>query len=108
MEYPLAFLDPLDPLTCHVVLVQMYLAAESKLAPEVVRFTTEDGDAHAAHGELFVDSGADHNLLRPETVESLMILHRVTGDPIYRQHGRTIMKAFETNSRVRLHRVAWR
>ncbi len=28
-----------------------------------------------------------HNLLRPETVESLFVLWRVTGDPQYREWG---------------------
>ncbi|KAH7469137.1 Mannosyl-oligosaccharide 1,2-alpha-mannosidase MNS3 [Phytophthora ramorum] len=32
-------------------------------------------------------------------VESLMILHRVTGDDIYREHGRVIMEAFEKHSK---------
>jgi len=45
-------------------------------------------------------SGAHHNLLRPETVESLMILHRKTGDPIYREWGWRIFQAFETHCRV--------
>ncbi|KAL4086813.1 hypothetical protein PRIC1_013872 [Phytophthora ramorum] len=29
-----------------------------------------------------------------------MILHRVTGDDIYREHGRIIMEAFEKHSKV--------
>ena len=36
-----------------------------------------------------------HNLLRPETVESLFVLWRVTGDPIYRAWGWHIFRAFE-------------
>lgn len=41
-----------------------------------------------------------HNLLRPETVESLFILWRVTGDPRYREWGWQIFRAFHKFSRV--------
>jgi len=33
---------------------------------------------------MHVDANARHNLLRPETVESLFIMFRITRDPIYR------------------------
>ena len=36
-----------------------------------------------------------HNLLRPETVESLFVLWRVTRDPTYRAWGWHIFRAFE-------------
>ena len=45
-------------------------------------------------------NGAHHNLLRPETVESLMILFRKTGDPIYREWGWKIFQAFEKHCKV--------
>ncbi|RLN90453.1 hypothetical protein BBJ28_00001292 [Nothophytophthora sp. Chile5] len=81
----------------------MYLKSESHLAPEVTQFITEADDASfkRTHTELFVFSAEDFNILRPETVESLMILHRVTGDEIYREHGRVIMNAIEKHSKVR-------
>jgi mannosyl-oligosaccharide alpha-1,2-mannosidase len=41
-----------------------------------------------------------HNLLRPETVESLFTLYRVTGDEKYREWGWNIFKSFERWSRV--------
>ena len=41
-----------------------------------------------------------NNLLRPETVESLWILHRVTGDEAYRDWGWRIFQAFQQNSRT--------
>ncbi|TYZ58222.1 hypothetical protein PybrP1_007617 [[Pythium] brassicae (nom. inval.)] len=77
--------------------VQMYVAAATKLAPELVRFKT---DSASPSEELTVSSDVDYNILRPETVESLMVLHRVTGDPVYREYGRAIMNAFEATSRV--------
>lgn len=41
-----------------------------------------------------------HNLLRPETVESLFVLWRVTGDPLYRTWGWHIFRAFEKWTRL--------
>jgi mannosyl-oligosaccharide alpha-1,2-mannosidase len=41
-----------------------------------------------------------YNLLRPETVESLMYLWRKTGDPKYRDWGWNIFQAFELQSRT--------
>lgn len=41
-----------------------------------------------------------HNLLRPETVESLFLLHQVTGDPKYQEWGWHIFRAFEKFSKV--------
>uniref|UniRef100_A0A7S0RWM0 alpha-1,2-Mannosidase n=1 Tax=Pyramimonas obovata TaxID=1411642 RepID=A0A7S0RWM0_9CHLO len=70
--------------------VQMYKRQPSGLAPEFVLF----------HGGQDMVSGAHHNLLRPETVEALMILFRKTGDPIYREWGWEIFQAFETHCKT--------
>ena len=43
---------------------------------------------------------AKHNLLRPETVESLFVLWRVTGRQLYRDWGWAIFEAFERHCRV--------
>ena len=40
------------------------------------------------------------NILRPETVESLFVLYRVTGDQVYRDWGWEILQAFRRHSRV--------
>lgn len=40
------------------------------------------------------------NILRPETVESLFLAYRTTGDEIYREWGWKIFKAFEEHCRV--------
>ena len=58
------------------------------LAPEFVRFSDV----------MYV--GAEHNLLRPETVEALFVLWRTTGDARYRDWGWEIFEAFETHCRV--------
>ncbi|EIW87221.1 glycoside hydrolase family 47 protein [Coniophora puteana RWD-64-598 SS2] len=39
-------------------------------------------------------------ILRPETVESLFIAYRLTGDPVYRQYGWSIFEAIEKHCRV--------
>ena len=59
------------------------------LAPEFVRFSDV----------MYI--GAEHNLLRPETVEALFLLWRTTGDAKYREWGWEIFQAFEKHCRVR-------
>jgi mannosyl-oligosaccharide alpha-1,2-mannosidase len=41
-----------------------------------------------------------HNLQRPETVESLFLMWRITQDPIYREWGWTIFRAFQEHTRL--------
>lgn len=40
------------------------------------------------------------NMLRPETVESLFYMWRVTGEPKYREWGWQIFQAFQQHSRT--------
>ena len=51
-----------------------------------------------ANGELQPRGKA--NMLRPETVEALFYLWRVTGEPKYREWGWRIFEAFRTHSRT--------
>lgn len=44
--------------------------------------------------------GTAYNILRPEVVESLYMLHRVTNDSMYRDYAWDIFRAFETYSKV--------
>ena len=44
--------------------------------------------------------GTSWNILRPETVESLFYLWRLTGNKTYQEWGWNIFQAFEKNSRV--------
>lgn len=44
--------------------------------------------------------GTSWNILRPETVESLMYLWRLTGNKTYQDWGWDIFQAFEKNSRI--------
>ncbi len=41
-----------------------------------------------------------HNLLRPETMESLFVLWRVTRDPVYREWGWLMFRAWQKFARV--------
>lgn len=72
--------------TCY----EMYHSQPSGVAPELVNFRSGQG----------MMAGAPHNLLRPETVESLFLLYRKTGDEMYREWGWEIFQAFERNCRV--------
>ncbi|PNH38726.1 hypothetical protein VD0004_g8110 [Verticillium dahliae] len=47
-----------------------------------------------------VHSNDVHNLQRPETVESLLYMWRITGDPIYREWGWEMFKSFVTHASV--------
>ncbi|KAJ2518498.1 Mannosyl-oligosaccharide 1,2-alpha-mannosidase mns3 [Coemansia sp. RSA 2049] len=46
-------------------------------------------------GDILVHASDRHNLLRPETVESLFILWRITGEAKWRDYGWQIFEAFE-------------
>jgi endoplasmic reticulum Man9GlcNAc2 1,2-alpha-mannosidase len=72
--------------------VNMYTQTATGLAAEITRFPNG--------GDPVPDPGAKHNLLRPETVESLYVLHRLTGDDRWRRAGWAIFAAFNTVSRV--------
>jgi mannosyl-oligosaccharide alpha-1,2-mannosidase len=73
--------------------VQMYAGTATGLAPELVNF--RDGR------DMFTNDRSAHNLLRPETVESLFYLYRKTGDERYREQGWAIFTAFEAHCRLR-------
>ena len=71
--------------TCYA----MYVSSPTGLAAEISEFDAAGAIRPAASGWLA--SG----LLRPETVESLFILYRVTRDETYREWGWTIFQAIE-------------
>lgn len=65
--------------------VHMYWRTVSDLAPEITRFT-QNG--------LVDDKGSMHNILRPETIESLFLLWRTSKKQIYRNWGQRMLAAF--------------
>ena len=50
--------------------------------------------------DIVIKPADRHNLLRPETVESLFVLYRITEDPKYREWGWQIFEAFEKYTKV--------
>jgi len=70
--------------------VRAYESTASGLAAEV--FMVSDRGT--------IQTRVAHNLLRPETVESLYVLYRLTGDQKYREEGWKIFQAFERSTRV--------
>jgi mannosyl-oligosaccharide alpha-1,2-mannosidase len=85
---------------------EMYNITETGIAPEIVRFntdTTKNEDITIKPNDRYVlveYADGRHNIQRPETVESLFILWRITGDVKYREWGWTIFHAFEKWGKV--------
>ena len=89
----------------------MYAVTETGLAPEIAWFEAEDAalqprttarpfptskNSKTAWKDDYIMKPLDaHNLQRPETVESLFMMYRITNDPIYREWGWQIFKAFQ-------------
>ena len=71
--------------TCH----RMYTLTPTGLAPEFVKIV---GGSMVA--------GANHNLLRPETIEAFFYLWRFTKDARYREWGWEIFSAIEARCRT--------
>lgn len=88
---------------------EMYSVTSTGLAPEIAYFHIEDffeggldgGNKSSEYSNDIIIKPADrHNLLRPETVESLFVLYRITEDPKYREWGWQIFEAFEKYTKV--------
>ena len=71
---------------------EMYHRMESGIAPEYVVFQ-KGRDMVAA-------SSASFYILRPETAESLFVLHQITQDPIYREWAWEIWEAIDRHCRT--------
>ncbi|XP_055017884.1 mannosidase, alpha, class 1B, member 1b isoform X2 [Boleophthalmus pectinirostris] len=78
--------------TCY----QMYKQMETGLSPEIVHFNMHQGSVR----DIEVKLADRHNLLRPETVESLFYLYRFTKDHKYRQWGWEILQNFNKYTKV--------
>ncbi|CAK8675021.1 unnamed protein product [Clavelina lepadiformis] len=78
--------------TCY----QMYANTPTGLSPEITYFNVNNG----IKGDLIVKPLDRHNLLRPETVESLFYMWRITKDAKYREWGWNIAQAFEKYTKV--------
>lgn len=79
--------------TCY----QMNRQMETGLSPEIAHFNLYP---QPGRQDVEVKPGDKHNLLRPETVESLFYLHRCTGDPKYQDWGWELLQSFDAYTRV--------
>lgn len=89
--------------------VEMYFVTSTGLAPEIAYFHIEGDTEGGPDGgnksskyinDIIIKPLDRHNLLRPETVESLFVLYRITEDPKYRDWGWQIFQAFEKYTKV--------
>jgi endoplasmic reticulum Man9GlcNAc2 1,2-alpha-mannosidase len=89
--------------TCY----EMYNVTATGLAPEIAWFNLNHGKS--SEGELLEDDPREdfiikpldaHNLQRPETVESLFVMWRITKDETYREWGWKIFEAFVKHTAV--------
>ncbi|KAM4578224.1 mannosidase, alpha, class 1B, member 1b isoform 2-T2 [Fundulus diaphanus] len=78
--------------TCY----QMYVQMETGLSPEIVHFNMHQGSTR----DIDVKPADRHNLLRPETVESLFYLYRFTKDRKYQDWGWEILLNFNKYTKV--------
>ena len=95
----------------------MYKVTRTGLAPEIAHFSIDDpplmekdhvkplqglSDREDAdwRADYVVKSNDAHNLQRPETVESLFYMWRLTGDEMYRHWGWEMFKAFVKHTDV--------
>uniref|UniRef100_A0A4W6EWZ5 alpha-1,2-Mannosidase n=1 Tax=Lates calcarifer TaxID=8187 RepID=A0A4W6EWZ5_LATCA len=78
--------------TCH----QMYTQMETGLSPEIAHFSLQASDGR----DVIVKPADRHNLLRPETVESLFYMYRFTKDTKYRDWGWQILQSFNNYTKV--------
>ncbi|KAL4309436.1 hypothetical protein GQ457_01G047140 [Hibiscus cannabinus] len=88
---------------------EMYSVTATGLAPEIAYFHTKeyfesglDGGNKSSEyvNDIVIKQDDRHNLLRPETVESLFVLYRITQDPKYREWGWQIFESFEKYTKV--------
>ncbi|KAJ2857377.1 mannosyl-oligosaccharide alpha-1,2-mannosidase [Coemansia erecta] len=87
--------------------VRMYLDMPTGLAPEIAHFRYLDRESNLQpsfsvsdqirrpDGDILVAHLDRHNLLRPETIESLFLLWRITGETKWREYGWQIFECFE-------------
>uniref|UniRef100_A0A3B3UFY0 alpha-1,2-Mannosidase n=1 Tax=Poecilia latipinna TaxID=48699 RepID=A0A3B3UFY0_9TELE len=78
--------------TCH----QMYRQMETGLSPEIAHFNMQGSEGQ----DVSVKPADRHNLLRPETVESLFYMYRFTKEAKYRDWGWDILQSFNAYTKV--------
>ncbi|OMO81738.1 Glycoside hydrolase, family 47 [Corchorus olitorius] len=84
---------------------EKFLALAEELAWTCYNFyestpTKLAGESYSFHTGKDMTPNTSWNILRPETVESLFYLWRLTGNKTYQEWGWNIFQAFERNSRI--------
>ncbi|KAF8929460.1 mannosyl-oligosaccharide alpha-1,2-mannosidase [Dissophora ornata] len=86
---------------------EMYRQTETGLAPEIVHWVQKQEQVrgksalqYTPGSDFIVNDRDGHSWLRPETVESLFYLWRLTGDEKYRNWGWEIFESIEKYSKV--------
>ncbi|CAH7669632.1 glycoside hydrolase [Phakopsora pachyrhizi] len=90
--------------------VNTYNKSATGLGAEIVNFIEKPNQSYyeSTGRDWYINRNSDtdnppldaRNILRPETVESLFLGWRTTGDPIYREWGWQIFEAFNKHCRV--------
>ncbi|WYZ39397.1 hypothetical protein EsH8_III_001311 [Colletotrichum jinshuiense] len=94
----------------------MYAVTDTGLAPEITWFNASEADLQPQPGDRQLRGASSalskwkkdftikpldaHNLQRPETVESLFMMYRITGNSMYREWGWKIFQSFQEYTRV--------
>ena len=84
---------------------RMYNSTASGLGPEIAYFRdSADGKVAAklktASDDIYIKAQDAHYLLRPELLESLFYMHRLTRDDRYRRYAWEVFQAIERHCRV--------
>ncbi|KAF9480359.1 glycoside hydrolase family 47 protein [Pholiota conissans] len=87
--------------------VDTYMSTETGLSPEIVYFWDEEKEAEGKERDWYIKGNSygrpsydARYILRPETVESLFIAFRLTGDVKYREYGWKIFQAIQKHCRI--------
>ena len=73
---------------------------QTKLQPVSEPLNSDDTEKWGWRADLQIHSQDRHNLQRPETIESLFYMYRITGDETYREWGWEIFKSFMKHTAV--------
>ncbi|KAF8449861.1 glycoside hydrolase [Terfezia claveryi] len=86
--------------TCY----EMYNVTATGLAPEIAYFNMEEDKSTSTpqdpKDDIIIKPRDAHNLQRPETVESVFIMWRLTKDEMYREWGWKIFESFMEHTAV--------
>uniref|UniRef100_A0A0R3WZL5 alpha-1,2-Mannosidase n=1 Tax=Hydatigena taeniaeformis TaxID=6205 RepID=A0A0R3WZL5_HYDTA len=74
----------------------LYNDTHTGLSAELVYFNLANSD----RSDFYIKQSDAFNLLRPETVESLFYLYRITKNPKYQEWGLVIFRAFNASCRI--------